>query len=483
VSAGTATEPVVVASRYRLLRPIGHGGVGVVWRAEDQLLERHVAVKEVRLGSEAEAVRAETLHEARAVAQLNNPHVVTVYDVLEAQGRPWIVMELVPGRSLDRVIHEEGALAPPRAAAIGLQVLDALRCAHEHSLLHRDVKPSNVLVTPDERALLTDFGIAHRDGDSPVTPPGFLRGAPGYLAPERVRGDPAQPASDLWALAATLCTALAGRGPHDRGEALPTMTAIVHDPPDGLDRTGPLRPLLTGMLTKDPARRPTQDAVDAALRDVAERSEFEPLQTPADETTPVARGRGVGASRSHRRATAALAGVSAAAVTALAGFAMLPGDPPPGAASAPPPSPAAPPAARHGGPPVTSAVRPLSYPSETTEQPAPPPSAPDAAGAPNIAPETGAAGAGQPATAAPPPPSTAAPSTSEAPSSTGEPPPPTNQENPSASGGRSSTGGTGDSPSSGGSSSGGSASGGSASGGSASGGSGGASPTGSSSSP
>ncbi|WP_239139608.1 serine/threonine-protein kinase, partial [Sphaerisporangium krabiense] len=183
----------LLAGRYRLIAPIGQGGMGTVWRAADELLRQEVAIKEVllppELGAEHRAeLRERTLREARAAASLrSHPSIVTVHDVVLEGGQPWIVMELVRGRSLDKIVREGGPLPPARVAAIGLAVLDALGAAHAAGILHRDVKPGNVLITDDGRVLLTDFGIATIAGDPALTQAGLLSGSPGYTAPERLR--------------------------------------------------------------------------------------------------------------------------------------------------------------------------------------------------------------------------------------------------------------------------------------------------------
>ncbi|HEY7920638.1 MAG TPA: serine/threonine-protein kinase, partial [Streptosporangiaceae bacterium] len=221
----------MVAGRYLLQNTIGRGAMGTVWRARDTVLARDVAVKEVRLRGPVSAGSAmteetrilyqRTLREARTAARLNHPAVVTIFDVVEADGSPWIVMELVQARSLDQVLTENGPLRHQQAADVGVRVLGALACAHAAGIMHRDVKPSNVLLGPDGRVVLTDFGIATLEGDSGLTQAGMVMGTPGFTAPERIRGDAASPASDLWSLGATLYAAVEGRGPFDdRGNSI-----------------------------------------------------------------------------------------------------------------------------------------------------------------------------------------------------------------------------------------------------------------------
>ena len=199
----------VIAGRYRLEAPIGRGAMGVVWRARDQLLDRDVAIKEVQIAdtlTEDERATAfqRTLREAKTAARLNHPAVVTVYDVAEDGGRPWIVMQLIHAQSLDQVLATSGPLSPRRAADMARQLLSALSVAHAAGVMHRDVKPSNVLLGSDDRAVLTDFGIATFADDPKLTQTGMVMGSPGFTAPERIRGEDASPASDLWSLGATL---------------------------------------------------------------------------------------------------------------------------------------------------------------------------------------------------------------------------------------------------------------------------------------
>jgi eukaryotic-like serine/threonine-protein kinase len=274
--AGAAAKGFVLAGRYRLLGSLGRGGMGIVWHARDEVLGREVAVKEILLppdlpDEERAVLRRRTLREARSAAQLSHPNVVAMYDVVEEEGRPWIVMELVRSRTLAEVVQEEGPLSVRRVAHIGLQMLGALQAAHAVGVLHRDVKPSNVLVGDHDRVVLTDFGIATLEGDASLTQSGTLVGSPAYIAPERVKAKKAGPESDLWSLGATLYAAVEGRPPHDRGSALATLTAAVTEAPDPAPRAGPLWPVLEGLLRKDPADRLTAPAavrlLVLALRD------------------------------------------------------------------------------------------------------------------------------------------------------------------------------------------------------------------------
>src|ERR1700729_278590 len=235
----------LIAGRYRLQGPLGRGAMGIVWRGRDELLARDVAVKEGQITShaapaDAESVYQRTLREARTAARLKLPGVVAVYDVVEEGGSPWIVMELVNARSLDRVISEDGPLPPLEAAELGASLIGALATAHAAGVLHRDVKPSNVLVTDDGKAVLTDFGIATFTEDPSRTLVGMVVGTPGFTAPERVRGDGATPASDLWSLGATLYAAVEGRGPFDnRGNSIAILAAIANEEPPRPRSAGP----------------------------------------------------------------------------------------------------------------------------------------------------------------------------------------------------------------------------------------------------
>ncbi|MEV1243511.1 protein kinase [Nonomuraea sp. NPDC050022] len=305
----------IVASRYRLLAPLGQGGMGTVWRAVDELLRQEVAVKEVRLPAELDhAARAElterTLREARAAARLrSHPSIVTVHDVVMDGGRPWIVMELIHGRSLDQIVRTDGPLSPRQAAWVGRHVLDALGAAHAMGVLHRDVKPGNVLLTDDGRVLLTDFGIATVAGDAALTQTGLLNGSPGYIAPERLRGEDDGPAADLWSLGATLYTAVEG-GPGFSGpNAAAVMAAVLMRDPAPARLAGPLAPLLAALLEKDPQRRCTAEQTAHWLHDIAQGDT--PSTIPARREAPV-----------KRRRTLVVAGALAVAVCGMAATAI-----------------------------------------------------------------------------------------------------------------------------------------------------------------
>jgi hypothetical protein len=272
----TLTEGLhIIADRYQLTAQIGSGGVGVVWRARDVLLDREVAVKEI-LRSQAAGpvtladVHERTLREARAAARIRHSGVATVYDVISEAGRPYIVMELIEGRSLAQLIEEEGPLAPAMVADIGRQVLAALTAGHAAGVLHRDLKPANVIVTPWRQAVLTDFGIASVAGNPSITQAGVVIGTPGYLAPERARGEPATPATDMWSLGATLYTAASGRGPYEGHEGVDaTLAAILTQGPPELAGVGPLPELIRALMDHDPRRRPSPAQTAQVLEEAA----------------------------------------------------------------------------------------------------------------------------------------------------------------------------------------------------------------------
>ncbi|MFJ3588400.1 serine/threonine-protein kinase [Streptomyces sp. NPDC090231] len=285
---------LLLAGRYRLGEVLGRGGMGKVWRAHDEVLHRTVAVKELTAGlyvAEADRVvlHARTQKEARAAARITHPGVVTVHDVIEYDNRPWIVMQYVDGPSLADAAKESGPLVPREAARIGLHVLGALRAAHSAGVLHRDVKPGNVLLARDGRVLLTDFGIAAIEGDSTITRTGELVGSIDYLAPERVRGGDPGPASDLWSLGATLFTAVEGSSPFRRTSPISTMQAVVAEEPPEPARAGVLGPVITALLRKEPDDRPSAAEAERMLLEAMEgrqpraAQEFVPTQHLSEE--------------------------------------------------------------------------------------------------------------------------------------------------------------------------------------------------------
>ncbi|MEU1619545.1 serine/threonine-protein kinase [Streptomyces sp. NPDC005722] len=270
----------LIDGRFELLERLGGGGMGLVWRARDTALHREVALKEVRppepeladADPEAAAkLRERVLREARALARVHHPNVATIHHIVDTTdlAHPWLVMELVTGGSLqDRLAR--GPLTPPEAAAVGRGVLAGLRAAHAVGVHHRDVKPANVLLRPDMTPVLTDFGIATLRDSTRLTTTGGLIGSPEYIAPERIRGEEGNPASDLWSLGMLLYVAVEGVHPLRRETSIATLVAVLDEPLPPPARSGPLAPVLTALLVRDAAARPDADVLDRMLAD-AER--------------------------------------------------------------------------------------------------------------------------------------------------------------------------------------------------------------------
>jgi eukaryotic-like serine/threonine-protein kinase len=276
----------MLAGRYRLDTVIGRGGMGAVWRARDELLNRDVAVKEIvwpehLAAAERETAQRRAIREAQLAARLSHPNVVGVYDILDEDSGPCIVMELVPFRSLRDAVAEDGPMSPAEAARVGLNVLAALRAVHEAGVVHRDVKPANILLGPEGRVVLTDFGIA-KAADSPaLTVSGVLLGSPSYLSPECARGGRAGPAADMWALGASLYAAVEGGPPFERDGVLASLTAVVADELEPAPHAGPLWPVIEGLLRKDPAARLGAGQTEQLLRRIV------PDDTPGSVAEPV----------------------------------------------------------------------------------------------------------------------------------------------------------------------------------------------------
>ncbi|MFB7215572.1 serine/threonine-protein kinase [Streptomyces sp. NPDC056255] len=283
----------LLAGRYRLGEVLGRGGMGTVWRAVDETLGRTVAVKELRFPTaidedEKRRLITRTLREAKAIARIRNNGAVTVYDVVDEDDRPWIVMELIEGKSLAEAVREDGVLTPKRAAEVGLAILDVLRSAHREGILHRDVKPSNVLIAEDGRVVLTDFGIAQVEGDPSVTSTGMLVGAPSYISPERARGHKPGPPADLWSLGGLLYASVEGSPPYDKGSAIATLTAVMTEPLDPPKNAGPLEEVIYGLLAKDPEQRLDDAGARALLNDVIHAPEKpDPVVVPPADATQV----------------------------------------------------------------------------------------------------------------------------------------------------------------------------------------------------
>jgi hypothetical protein len=328
----------VLNDRYRLDTVLGRGGMGVVWEGFDELLHRQVAVKEINFPegmSEADRHRLadRTLREARAVAAVETRAAVRVFDVVEQAGKPWLVMELVRGRTLTDVIRANGSLASVEVAKVGLALLTALEATHAAGVLHRDVKPSNVLVGDDGRIALTDFGIATTDQDPVETTSSVIVGSPAYIAPERIRGEPPTSASDLWSLGATLWTAVEGRPPFAGPTPFVVMHAVATAEPPLSDRSEPrLRALLVELMATAPADRPAPEAIRQRLTDILASPAHmtsSPLEVTAalptdfDRTTVLD---ATGGAKSAPPVTAATPAASAAAEAAVAAAAAPPGD-------------------------------------------------------------------------------------------------------------------------------------------------------------
>jgi eukaryotic-like serine/threonine-protein kinase len=273
----------LIAGRYTPEREIGRGGMGAVWLGRDEVLGRDVALKRVGWapgGSSPDLARAE--REARLAARLNHPHVVAVYDLVTEGPDQWLVMEHVDGRTLAGLVQQQGALRPDTAAAVLRQAADALAAAHAAGIVHRDVKPSNILVAPDGQVKLSDFGIARAEADASLTQTGLVTGSPAYLSPEVASGQLAQPASDVWSLGATLFHALAGRPPYEVGEnVLGALYRIVNEPPPRLPDAGWLTPVLDATMATDPADRWTM----AQVRDFLAAGPAAPLPAPVPVAT------------------------------------------------------------------------------------------------------------------------------------------------------------------------------------------------------
>ncbi|MDJ0340586.1 serine/threonine-protein kinase [Streptomyces sp. PH10-H1] len=271
--------PGPIAGRYRITGRLGRGGMGTVWRATDELLDRQVAVKELHFSeglseSDEQLYRDRALREARSVAQIRHPHVVVLHDVVEQDGRPWIVMELIDGRSLADVLAKDGPVEPREAARIGAAVAGALHAAHERGVLHRDIKPANVLIERDtERVVLTDFGIARVSGSTTLTEAGVFVGSPEYTSPERMSGATAGPESDLWSVGVLLCASVEGQSPFRRDSIGGVLHAVIYDDIRPPASAGPLLPVVSALLERDTGRRMGAVAAELWLRTYAETGE------------------------------------------------------------------------------------------------------------------------------------------------------------------------------------------------------------------
>lgn len=283
------TQPVagrVLAGRYAIVNELGRGGMGVVWRAEDQVIGRHVAIKELRLpdsGEGAAVFQERVLREVRTGGRLNDPAVVTVYDVINADDCTYIVMELVEAPTLSDIVAERGPLSPDLVAMVGEQVLSALAAAHASGIVHRDVKPGNIMVAPNGRVKLTDFGIAQATDDPRLTTSGFLVGSPAFMAPERVAGRDANPASDIWSLGVTLYFAVEGTIAFERDTTAATLHAIMNEVPTLTRAQGPLASAIMSMLVTAPEARISAEQAQHLLS--MARGQASPATPPAGQHT------------------------------------------------------------------------------------------------------------------------------------------------------------------------------------------------------
>jgi serine/threonine protein kinase len=335
----------LIAGRYRLLAQVGTGGMGVVWRARDDVLGRTVALKELTAHSVLAAAGAgledegsrRAMREARIAARLHHPNVIGVYDIVEHEGRPFLVMEFLASRSLAQLMAAGVRLPPQETARIGVQLASALDAAHDAGIVHRDVKPGNVLLAEDGAVKLTDFGISRAVGDTTVTASGVLLGTLGYIAPEVAQGQTADSRSDVYSLGATLYAAVEGQPPFGTDDnAVAMLYRIVHGDLIPARQAGPLEPALLWMLDRDPQRRPTMQQVRQALKAVESAASMpaaastEPIETPAQASAPAAaegaaptqtapRDRSVSGKRRH----AALAMLAAALLLGLGGWALV----------------------------------------------------------------------------------------------------------------------------------------------------------------
>ncbi|MGW2325419.1 serine/threonine-protein kinase [Streptomyces sp. NPDC001700] len=334
----------LLAGRYRLGSRLGRGGMGTVWRAVDELLGRDVAVKELHVdegyGPDNRLRGERALREARTVAQIKHPNVIVLHDVVEQDGHPWIVMELVDGASLADRMGARGPLGAHEAGRVAAALLDALRVAHARGVLHRDIKPANVLIeSGTERVVLTDFGIAQVDGATTLTETGAFVGSPEYTAPERMTGRRTGPESDLWSLGVLLCTLVSGESPFHRDSMAGVLHAVVYDDVHVPEAAGPLRPLVEGLLRRDVETRLTADEAARMLRTYlgsGDTSGFSVRRTPTQPGTPLASsaaspatpvaptvpasGSGSGSASGRRSPRRRTVWMAVAAVVALAGL-------------------------------------------------------------------------------------------------------------------------------------------------------------------
>ncbi len=276
----------VVAGRYRLRRLLGRGGMGAVWLAVDERWRRPVVIKQLVLAGAATdeerlAAQARLRGEARLTARVGHPGTVRIFDVAEEAGEPWIVMEVLPGWTLEAALCDQGPRSVGQVTGLGLQLLEVLEATHRAGVVHRDVKPSNVQLCGGARVVLTDFGIAATTRDGSGGFDGKVSGSPAYIAPEQVHGGKVEPASDLFSLGATLYAAVEGRSPFAKGCPVATLTAVVDDPPAPFLHAGPLGPVIEGLLAKDPGRRLDTGRARRALRSIQDDGSIRPVRVDA----------------------------------------------------------------------------------------------------------------------------------------------------------------------------------------------------------
>ncbi|HYJ70700.1 MAG TPA: serine/threonine-protein kinase [Nocardioidaceae bacterium] len=317
----------LIGGRYLMRRPVGQGGMGTVWLCTDQTLHRDVAVK--RMGSlpgETTAGAARAMREARLAAAMNHRNAVGVYDIVEHDDASWLVMEYFPSRNLGEIIDEDGPLTPRRAGAIGSQVASALAAAHKLGIVHRDVKPGNILVGDGDDAKVSDFGIARAEVDATLTQTGMMTGTPAYLPPEIATGGGASPASDVWALGATIYAAVEGEPPFGtHGNPVQLLSRVVQEPVPRPDHAGPLLPLLGEMLAKDPRSRPTMAEAATRLEHLPDSTQVAPLPPPAvpPSVPPVIPS---DATSDRRRWAPVVIGLIVVLLLVVGGWALLRGD-------------------------------------------------------------------------------------------------------------------------------------------------------------
>ncbi|MDT7781986.1 MAG: eukaryotic-like serine/threonine-protein kinase [Pseudonocardiales bacterium] len=320
---GQAVEPRVIAGRYALVAELGRGGMGIVWRAQDRHIGRFVAIKELHLPDgiaheERRVLEERALREARTAGKLNDPAVVTVYDAINENGLTYIIMELVEAATLSTLISSHGPMSPNQVVSIALQALSALETAHRAGIVHRDVKPGNLMVSPDGKLKLTDFGIAQAVDDPRLTTSGSLIGSPAYMAPERIHGHEAGPASDLWALGATLCYAVEGWSPFERSSTASTLHAIMSETPRLTRATGVLGAVITGLLIADPNARLSGPQARAMLGSIGNQP-TPPTGIPPAQTQQYQQTAAVDPAKKKRNRIIALVGAVAIAALAFTG--------------------------------------------------------------------------------------------------------------------------------------------------------------------